>query len=86
MEKNLRDELAMSLPFDAIPTVSNQAGANALSDALGIGRLNIKGPVISQVEWTLKMQAAFRYAYADAMIAARSKKEWSIGKGFIPEP
>lgn len=86
MEKNLRDELAMSLPFDAIPTVSDQQDVNDLSDALGIGRLNIKGPVISQVEWTLKMQAAFRYAYADAMIAARSKKEWSIGKGFIPEP
>lgn len=85
MEKNLRDELAMSLPFDAIPTVSDQESANDLSDALGIHRLNIKGPLIDQVEWTLKMQAAFRYAYADAMIAARSKKEWSIGKGFIPE-
>ena len=85
MEKTLRDELAMSLPFDAIPTATNQNGANDLSDALGIYRVNLSGPMIAKVEWTIKMQAAFRYAYADAMLAARSKEVWSIDKGVIKD-
>lgn len=72
-DKTLRDEIAMSMAADHIPTVSGQAGMEELSKALGIKPIDDLSNVGKALDWTLRMQAAVRYAYADAMMAQRAK-------------
>lgn len=74
-EKTLRDELAMSLTADLMPTMNDQEAANAVSVHLGIEPVDLsKAPFGEQVQWGLDIQAAIRYAYADAMMERRAKR------------
>jgi len=72
-DKTLRDELAMSMKDDFI-TVRDQDATDAVSRALGIETVDIDGPIEDLIKWSFKMNAAARYAYADAMMEARAKR------------
>lgn len=67
-QKTLRDELAMSLSFDAIPTIEGKDMVDLVSKKLGLEWSN--DPVV-QIEWAMKYQAIIRYMYADAMLKCR---------------
>ena len=73
-DKTLRDEFAMSMSSDFI-TVRDQASVHAVSRALGIEPFNINDPDEEKIKWAFKMNAAARYAYADAMMEARAKRK-----------
>jgi len=74
-DKTLRDEFAMSMPADHIPSVSDQAGVNIVSKVFGIQPFDANGSDEGKVKWALRMEAAARYAYADAMMEARAKRK-----------
>lgn len=68
--KTLRDEIAMSMSFDSIPVIQNDAMAELISEKFGL-ELN-EDPIV-QIKWAVKYQAVIRYMYADAMLAQRIK-------------
>ena len=68
-EKTLRDELAMSMPVELLPTINDLKTIEEISAKLGIEWDN--DDTMAQIEWSLKYQAAIRYMYADAMLVTR---------------
>lgn len=70
MEKTLRDELAMSLPFDAIPTI-NPIDLKEIGESLGLSF--DEEDYLSMIQFSADYQAIIRYQYADAMIKERNK-------------
>lgn len=67
-EKTLRDELAMSMPFESIPTLNNMETVQKVSKQLG---LEWSDDSVDQIRWSIEFQAAIRYMYADAMLKHR---------------
>ena len=67
-ELTLRDEIAMSMPFESIPTINNDVVLKEINEKLGIEH---NDDTISQIEWAMKFQSIIRYMYADAMLKAR---------------
>lgn len=70
-DKKLRDEFAMSMTNDSLPIIKDEDTLKLISEKYG---LEWSDDPIKQIEWSLKYQAAMRYKYADAMLAARRKK------------
>jgi len=67
----LRDELAMKMPKEALPTLNAQETMEKVAKEFDID-VDFNDE-ISLIEFSLKYQAAIRYKYADAMIEARAK-------------
>ena len=67
-EKTLRDEIAMSITSDTLPTINDEATMALLNEKYG---LEWSDDPLVQIEWAMKYQAILRYKYADAMLAAR---------------
>ena len=71
MEKTLRDELAMSMPFEAIPILENE---DAILDFMEANNLEVNLNIQSElIEFALTYQSIIRYKYADAMLKERNK-------------
>jgi len=66
--KNLRDEIAMSMTSDTLPTINDEATMALINEKYG---LEWSDDPLVQIEWVMKYQAIVRYMYADAMLAAR---------------
>lgn len=71
-EETLRDKLAMSCPFDAIPVLKNKAAIEAVAKIYGLVWSDTDAEV--QFKFSADFAAIFRYQYADAMLRAREKK------------
>lgn len=71
MEKTLRDELAMSMPMDAMPKIQDVKILLEIAEKIGTS-VNPQDD-LSLLNFTLKYQAWFRYNYADAMLEMRGK-------------
>jgi len=67
-DKNLRDEIAMSMTSDTLPTINDEATMALINEKYGLEWSD--NPLV-QIEWAMKYQAIVRYMYADAMLAAR---------------
>ena len=67
-DKNLRDEIAMSMISDTLPTINDEATMALINEKYG---LEWSDDPLVQIEWAMKYQAIVRYMYADAMLAAR---------------
>jgi len=67
-DKNLRDEIAMSMTSDTLPTINEEATIALINEKYG---LEWSDDPLVQIEWAMKYQAIVRYMYADAMLAAR---------------
>jgi len=67
-DKNLRDEIAMSMTSDTLPTINDEATIALINEKYG---LEWSDDPLVQIEWAMKYQAIVRYMYADAMLAAR---------------
>lgn len=72
-EETLRDKFAMSMPQEGIPVINDPDELVAISEKLGID-CN-PSDSIDMIQWSMDYQAAIRYKYADAMIAARYQEE-----------
>lgn len=70
-EKNLRDELAMSMPFESIPNLNNENAINLFAEQTGIEW--DENDIFKQIEFSIRYQAHIRYMYADAMMKHRKK-------------
>lgn len=68
-EVTLRDTLAMSMPFEAIPKMG-RSEAKLIASKYGL-EYDEHDP-ISQIKFTLEYQAIIRYEYADAMMNTRT--------------
>lgn len=66
-KKTLRDEIAISLPIEAFPT----AGVSPVSIFLNISPPD-NNDIVSQLNWRLEMEVAYRYKYANMMLAKRN--------------
>jgi hypothetical protein len=64
-ETTLRDKLAMSMPFEAIPVLNNEETIKIVSEKL---KIKWSEDPFVQIEWAMQYQAAIRYMYADAML------------------
>jgi hypothetical protein len=71
LDKNFRDELAMSLSDKFVPTLETDEAIKLMVEHLGINEP--KGH-IEYVNFAFEYQAAMRYKYADAMLEARKRK------------
>ncbi len=69
-ELTLRDKLALSMPKDALPELTNQETINYIADKLG---LEWSDDPMKQIDFAFKYQAIMRYQYADALIEVRGK-------------
>lgn len=67
-DKTLRDEIAMSMTSDTLPTINDEATIALINERYGMEWS--EDPLV-QIEWAMKYQAIVRYMYADAMLAAR---------------
>ena len=67
-EKTLRDEIAMSMTSDTLPTINDKSTMALINEKYG---LEWSEDPLVQIEWAMKYQAIVRYMYADAMLAAR---------------
>ena len=67
-DKNLRDEIAMSMTSDTLPTINDEETMALINEKYG---LEWSDDPLVQIEWAMKYQAIVRYMYADAMLAAR---------------
>jgi hypothetical protein len=67
-DKNLRDEIAMSMTSDTLPTINDEETMALINEKYGLEWSD--NPLV-QIEWAMKYQAIVRYMYADAMLAAR---------------
>lgn len=70
-EKTLRDELAMSLEHEAIPTFTGMDGVREAEKSFGI---EYGDTTESQIDFALKYASRIRYRYADFMLAERESK------------
>lgn len=68
-KKTLRDELAMSMPADSLPKLSDTRLIPEINERFGID-VDIKHES-DLIIWHLKFVAIIRYIYADAMLEAR---------------
>lgn len=66
--KTLRDEIAMSMPSNTLPTINDEATIALLDEKYG---LEWSDDPLIQIEWAMKYQAIIRYMYADTMLATR---------------
>ena len=67
-DKTLRDEIAMSMTSDTLPTINDEATMALVNEKY---KLEWSEDPLVQIEWSIKYQAIVRYMYADAMLAAR---------------
>jgi len=67
-EKTLRDEVAMSMPSEMIPTINDEETTRLISEKYG---LEWSDNPVMQIEWAMKYQAIIRYKFADAMLEVR---------------
>ena len=67
-EKTLRDEIAMSMTSDTLPTINDESTMSLINEKYG---LEWSEDPLVQIEWSIKYQSILRYMYADAMLAAR---------------
>lgn len=67
--KTLRDEIAMSMSVDVVPTLKNDKAIELIAHKFGI-EWNDNDPII-QIKFQLKYEAIIRYMYADAMLSVR---------------
>lgn len=63
----LRDQFAMSMPYEAIPVIKDTHTLETVSKAYGI-ELEDYDDVLQMFEWSMKYQSIIRYMYADEMI------------------
>lgn len=68
-KKTLRDELAMSMPFESIPKIEGHEAMDSVSKKYNIG-YNLDD-VMSMIDFALKYQAIIRYEFADKMLETR---------------
>jgi hypothetical protein len=68
-EKTLRDEIAMSMPSEMIPTINDEETTRLISEKYG---LEWSDDPVMQIEWAMKYQAIIRYKFADAMLEVRN--------------
>lgn len=65
--KTLRDEFAISMPFEALPTINNE---NAMVDIAKHYDIDLDlNDDMSIIAFSIKYHTIIRYQYADAMIA-----------------
>jgi hypothetical protein len=69
--KTLRDELAISMPFEALPTINNEETKQIISEKLD---LKWSDDPFEQIKLAMKYHAVIRYMYADAMLETRDNK------------
>jgi hypothetical protein len=67
--KDLRDELAMSLESDFIPTIESPEAIPEIAELINV-QVDLDD-FVSLIEFTAAYQAWYRYKYADAMLNAR---------------
>ena len=70
-EKTLRDELAMSMTNETLPTLESEDAMVKVAKKYNI-EFDLEDE-ISLINFALKYRAAIRYEYADAMLAARKE-------------
>jgi hypothetical protein len=69
MEKTLRDELAMTMPVEAIPEMKNSAAIKIVAENYGLNYECFENNDLpGQIQFTLQYQAIIRYEYADMML------------------
>ena len=71
MEKELRDELAMGMNKETLPTINTAEAMEKIAKAYNID-VDFEDE-ISMIKFAFKYQAIMRYEYADAMLAARKQ-------------
>lgn len=67
----MRDQLALSLPLEAIPEIKDRKTLLLFSEKTGIEWSD--DDLIKQIEFALKYQAYMRYRFADIMLEQREK-------------
>ena len=70
-EKTLRDEIAMSMTNETLPPLQSNDAMVKVAKKYNID-FDFEDE-ISLINFALKYQAAIRYEYADAMLAARKQ-------------
>jgi len=70
-EKTLRDEIAMSMTNETLPTLESKDVMVKVAKKYNI-EFDFEDE-ITLISFALKYQAAIRYEYADAMLAARKE-------------
>lgn len=70
-EKNLRDELAMSMPMDSIPVMPSLREASLFLRLEHV--VDEESDMDEKIPLVLEYQAKIRYMYADAMLKARNE-------------
>ena len=69
-KKTFRDELAMSLPFEAIPSLENMEARKQFCEEHD---LDFGDSLSDQIQFILEYQSIIRYMYADAMLTNRNR-------------
>jgi len=71
-EKTLRDEIAMSMPHEAVPVLNDIKTINLISKKYN---LTWNDNPIDQIKWSMEYQAIIRYMYADEMLRKRNESK-----------
>jgi hypothetical protein len=68
-ELTLRDQLALSLSYDSIPTLNNDEARDQIAKRFGLEWSD--DDAVVQIEFAIQYEAIIRYMYADAMMNVR---------------
>ncbi len=77
-DKTLRDEIAMTVPLQAIPVPPNEEAMVELCKSMGID-FDPKD-INKAIEGSLRYQVAMRYKFADMMLEERSNEARGTGE------